>query len=154
MAQSEGEYVSKYLIVDLDGTLACDKHRNHLLQEKPRLWDAYFALCDKDQVHDDIRYIVNMFETMGHHIVIITGRCESVRRKTVEWLDKHDIGFDSLLMRPVGDRTDDHELKLGIAKRIGLTPNRVLAVLEDRQRVVDAWRAAGYRCLQVAPGNF
>ena len=29
-----------------------------------------------------------------------------------------------------------------------------ILVLDDRDRVVKMWRAAGLRCLQVAPGDF
>jgi hypothetical protein len=30
----------------------------------------------------------------------------------------------------------------------------VVAVYDDRQQVVDMWRAMGIDCFQVAPGNF
>lgn len=57
-------------------------------------------------------------------------------------------------MRPHGDHTPDHELKkqwLELARAQGRPPN---LVFDDRQKVVDMWRAEGIPCFQVAPGQF
>jgi hypothetical protein len=35
-----------------------------------------------------------------------------------------------------------------------LPPAQVLFIVEDRAAVVEMWRAAGYVCLQCAPGEF
>ena len=40
-------------------------------------------------------------------------------------------------------------VKLGMMNSLGLTPNQVLCILDDRQSVVDMWRANGFRVMQV-----
>tara|TARA_R100000152_G_C6778259_1_gene208785 strand:- start:1020 stop:1460 length:441 start_codon:yes stop_codon:yes gene_type:complete len=58
-------------------------------------------------------------------------------------------GEPHLFMRSEGDRRDDVTVKREMFKKIGLTPDNVVAVLDDRQGVVDMWREEGFLCLQV-----
>jgi hypothetical protein len=90
----------------------------------------------------------------AYKIVIITGRIERIRTKTTNWLDEFDIPYHELIMRPTDDRTDDHILKVRQAINHGYHPERVIAVFEDRNRVVKSWRDAGYLCFQVREGDF
>lgn len=144
----------KAIIFDLDGTLASDAHRNHhLWPVEKRNWDAYFEACDKDAPRKEIIAIAQAFSVAGHPIHILTGRAESTLDKTVRWLCDHGVPFDSLRMRPMHDRTDDHILKPIWGSQLG-GPSNILFIVEDRQRVVDAWRLLGYTVLQCAKGNF
>ena len=57
-------------------------------------------------------------------------------------------------MREHRDYTADDELKRGWlikSRDAGRAPD---LVFDDRQRVVDMWRAEGIPCFQVAPGDF
>ena len=75
-----------------------------------------------------------------------------VRTQTERWLeDVGDFGhYAGLVMRKAGDRRPDTEIKLEMIRELGLTPNDVLCIFDDRQCVVDMWRANGYRVMQVA----
>lgn len=96
----------------------------------------------------------------GHIIWIMSGRREDTKEATLEWLEKNEVPWDYISMRGVGDRTQDTELKINWAKTEKLYADedpvihRILFVLEDRQRMVDAWREEGITCFQVRPGNF
>lgn len=173
----------KNVIVDLDGTLALDIHRNHLLNKlcvmcegggafikgiegKMKLvecshcggkgrthdWKTYFSLVHTDIPNHDI---IELVKTLAQHytILIFTGRISSTLTETVDWLTRHDVPYNKLIMRPDNNRIDDHILKIqwGLEQS---PPDHTLFVLEDRGRVVDAWRKAKYTCLQVAPGDF
>jgi hypothetical protein len=162
------------IIVDLDGTLALDAVRakkhlhipcyHHDSQEdancpvckgagKWHRWDEYFAECDSDALcYPVYRILQGLWR--DHKIYILSGRSDVVRDKTVAWLNQHSIRYDQLVMRGADNREQDNVLKIRWAKELGLTPENTLFVLEDRARVVEAWRSAGYVCLQVAPGNF
>ena len=58
-------------------------------------------------------------------------------------------------MRPSGDTTPDDVLKLNWLKE-GMFGNKadIMAVFDDRNKVVDMWRSEGITCFQVAEGNF
>lgn len=141
------------IIVDLDGTLALDEHRSHHLKVEPKRWKEYFSACGNDEPNHPVIFVVKAMRDAGFHIVIVSGRCDSTRKETTEWLRRHEIPYSALHMRAEGDRTQDDVLKIDIIKRFGLT-QRIFFVLEDRSRVVAAWRAAGFACFQVAPGDF
>lgn len=165
----------KAIICDLDGTIALDHKRSHHLhnkscptqaaangkhygcscESKDRNWDEYFDACDTDTPCDATISTIELFWGFGYPVYILSGRSMSAHKKTIQWLRDYSVQYSYLQMRSENDRTDDHVLKLHWAKDVfGLTPDNVLFVLEDRQRVVDMWRANGYRCFQVAAGNF
>ena len=143
-----------YVIVDIDGTCANNAHRQPLLQQTPRDWDTFHDLCDLDTPHEHIRYVVWGLFWQGHTPVYVSGRMERSRLKTELWLSKHRFPSGPLYMRPENDHRDDTVIKTELAAKAGLSPSNVLLALDDRDRVVKMWREAGYKCLQVAEGDF
>lgn len=143
-------------IFDLDGTLANNDHRNHLVAgvEHPD-WDGYFRQCSKDTAHLAITRICNALYNAGFEIWIWTGRSADTARASLEWLEEHQIPHHGLRMRPSGDRTPDHELKLQWYNELSQDDrDRIVAAFEDRARMVAMYRNLGVVCLQVAPGDF
>ncbi len=62
--------------------------------------------------------------------------------------------YSALYMRPEGDTRKDVLIKQEIYEREVKGKYNVLFVLNDRQQVVDSWRALGLTVSQVAPGDF
>jgi hypothetical protein len=152
----DGKKSQKDIIVcDLDGTLALDDHRSHLLHQPggKRDWDAYFALCHLDKPNLPIIELTQELNENGYEIYILTGRSETVKQPTINWLAKYRIPYSHLQMRRADSRTADDVLKVQWCSQLGIS-ERVWLVLEDRDRVVKSWRDSGYTCLQVRPGNF
>ena len=136
----------KTVLVDIDGTLA--KH----VERSP--YD--YRKLHTDALHEDIAELVRVLFAGGYAIVIVSGRPDEEDNyiRTYEWLEKHNIPFSHLFMRKGGDRRNDSIVKAEIYRN-DIEPTRdVFLVLDDRNRVVDAWRNLGLRCLQVAPGDF
>ena len=79
----------------------------------------------------------------------MTARDASFREETAEWLNRNDIPFDQLLMRPEYDIRRDDVIKLELFEQY-LKSDDIWFVLEDRQICVDMWRAEGLACFQVA----
>lgn len=96
----------------------------------------------------------------GAEVRIWSGRSDAVRTETIEWLNRYfSCGFDAasveLKMRRDGDFTPDEKLKESWLDE--LSPDdagRLVAVFDDRDKVVRMWREAGVSCFQVAPGEF
>ena len=146
--------MNEIIICDLDGTLALDQGRaQECLHSGKRDWDAYYDRCHEDLPNLKVIELLENFSEIAS-IWILSGRVQRTRSVTLEWLETHRVPFHQLIMRADGDRTDDYELKLRWAQEFGMTPASVWFILEDRTRVVEAWRAAGYTCLQVAAGEF
>ena len=148
-----------FVIFDLDGTLAIDKHREHFLLLPEKDWDAYFDACDGDDPNRPILDVVNLFRQCNelsekHRVEIWTGRNERVRDKTIAWLKAHDVSYDALRMRGADDFRKDTEVKgdwLASCRAEGRVPD---IVFDDRNSVVNWWREQGITCCQVAEGDF
>ena len=147
--------MKQYAIIDLDGTCSNAEGRKYLIDgSQKKDWYKFYDLCDQDDPHHDILQLVKILHVCGYYIAYLTGRVERVRAKTVTWLFKHDFPEGSLQMRPDGDTRQDSIVKAEMADRCGLTPENTFLVLDDRDQVVKMWRERGFRCLQVANGNF
>ncbi len=136
-----------FVIFDLDGTIADIRHRTHFVRRGARNWDAFFSACV-----DDVEYphVVETFKAhlnAGHKVRIWSARSDVVRGETVKWLAA--VGIDPGLlqhMRAEGDSTPDAVLKRHWLNQEHDKPD---LVYDDRQRVVDMWRAEGIPCFQV-----
>lgn len=138
------------IIVDIDGTLA------HMVDRSP--FD--YSQVHTDTVDETIRALVNSEWARGTLVIVCSGRDSSCREATEKWLGDHGILFDRLLMRDgeakdaAGNKLPDWIVKAGIFDEHIRERFNVKYVLDDRQQVVDMWRALGLKCLQVAEGNF
>ncbi|MBC3872641.1 phosphatase domain-containing protein [Undibacterium flavidum] len=150
-------------IFDLDGTMAIIDHRRHWVQkEKPSCedWHQFHIECEFDVPNTSVIQTMEILRNSGADIWIFSGRSDEVREMTENWLMKHanfnaDELQTALSMRIAGDFTPDDELKLiWLANMLDEDRNRLVAVFDDRDRVVQMWRQEGISCFQVALGNF
>lgn len=142
-------------VFDLDGTLALNEHRKHHLLKPVKDWDAFNRDSLKDLPHSPIIRLAQIL-SQSHTIAILSGRGDVVKQGTIDWLYAHNMPFQYLDMRPEGNHDDDCILKLSMMRRLQehYPLKKVHAIFDDRQKVVDMWRANGFTCLQVAPGDF
>jgi phosphoglycolate phosphatase-like HAD superfamily hydrolase len=149
---------SKTIIVDLDGTLAFNKHRFHFIDKSLGHkvdWNTYFEACDKDSPNTSVIETIKALKLTGYQIHIFSARGDIVRDKTIKWLSKYDVPYDQLTMREMNSFTPDEELKKSWL--LSYYPNykeEVLCVYDDRDKVVKMWRSLGLSCFQVAEGDF
>jgi hypothetical protein len=172
------------IIFDLDGTLANCEHRRHFVDPRKREclcgsqlnslchkckdwqpnWPAFYEACNLDE---PIEPVLSTFihltqgEPFNHDVQIWSGRCESVREKTLKWLvgltgycEDYQYWDRRLKMRPIGDNTPDEVLKERWLDESCLTVNELSGritqhqhsidfVFDDRPKVVRMWRRRG-----------
>lgn len=150
--------MKRYIICDIDGTVADLTHRRHHVENRPKNWKAFQEASIDDPPHQDIVALLERLD-QTHQVILVSGRNESERSLTEKWFRKHvNIFMPPLFMRHWTDyRADDivkEEIYLKTLKPQYITPETTWFVLDDRQRVVDMWRRNGFRVLQVAPGDF
>jgi hypothetical protein len=176
------------IIFDLDGTLANCEHRRHFVDPEKNFslyflppgntknnmpsgwytsnherwkpdWKAFYEACDKD---DPIEPVINLFHDlngMEREVNIWSGRCESTREKTYQWLLDHvEIKYITrfcpekhLKMRPIGDYTPDDQLKERWLDEALAEGKKIEFVFDDRKKVVRMWRRRGifvFNCCQ------
>ena len=140
------------IIFDLDGTLSIVGDRLKYLRCEPKDWDSFYEACGEDAVNEPVAKLYRQL-WQHNHLKIVTGRRESTRGETIDWLRRHfmGIGDNDLHMRADGDYRHDLSVKPElVADFVG----EIEMIFEDRDSMVTKWRGMGITCLQVANGNF
>lgn len=135
----------KVVIFDIDGTLADTTHRLHYIYPpagQKKNWGKFFAEAKNDPLIPHVAELVRMYRIRGHIPYLVTGRPESMRADTEEWLLNHGIRYSMLLMRPLGDHRPDYIVKEEIIKP-HFDPEDVICAYEDRLHVAEMWRKLG-----------
>ena len=144
----------KAAIFDLDGTLCDCRHRLHHVTHGKRDWDAFFAGVPHDTLHEPIYAIlVALRAERCYAIVLCSGRPEKCRADTVQWLERYEVPYDALYMRPDGDTRPDHEVKSQILEGIKADGYEPFVAIDDRDSICEVWRNAGIMTLQCAPSE-
>ena len=138
------------IIVDLDGTVCLHNGRNPY---------------ELTRVSEDIpnyplvRFLQGLI--YNKHIIFLSGRegTDQCRKDTIEWLTKNIYPSEfkckwELIMRDKGSFEPDEVIKERIFHRDIEPKYNVIAVFDDRDKVVKMWRSLGLLCNQVYWGNF
>ena len=146
----------KIVIFDLDGTLALiDKRRAISTKDNGKMdWSRFFdpGLIDLDLPNTPVITMANLLSSQ-YRIWILSGRSDVTQQATIDWLAKHNVTYDHLVMRPQNLLyMPDNDLKQSWLDTIG--KDNVAMVFDDRQQVVDMWRDNGLTTFQVAEGDF
>jgi len=152
----------KTVIFDLDGTLAdITKRREMSTKESGKIdWDVFFT---PENIWFDTpnEVVIQMAQMLSqkNRIVIFSGRSKGTKSETKRWLDKFDVPYDVIKMRPTSKDwmyMPDDELKQYWLDSLfpDEKKNNILCVFDDRDKVVKMWRDNGLQCFQVANGNF
>jgi len=129
------------LIVDLDGTVADNRHRQHLIpREKTQThhWHAFNNTCDLDAPVTAVIDLIHLYMQMNpaRALIFATSRTETARDKTERFLAQYFEGYGyQLLMRPVDDHRSAVDIKAEWLDNLAplITDNSVF--LEDNRDV-------------------
>jgi len=144
----------KWVIFDIDGTLANISHRLHYINGvEKKDWDGFNSKMLFDEYKPAIGHIQKLYWNNGFQMAIVTGRFEKYRDMTVQWLKRFSINYNELHMRPDEDYSSDYLVKEAIYEK-HFKDRDILFVVDDRQRVVDMWRDKGLICLQCQQGDY
>jgi predicted kinase len=146
------------ILVDIDGTLA---HMRDL--RGPFDW----AKVGVDEPDLNVIRVINWIntgmafesESSGNpmddaKIIVMSGRDAVCRPETERWLNANNVYYDHLFMRPEGDMRADNIVKHELFNQHIRDNYDVVMVFDDRNQVVDMWRAMGVQVAQVAVGDF
>ena len=148
----------KAIIVDIDGTIALRDGRSPFDYEK-----VYTDKVDHRMAH----LLKRLIGDCDYEVFFVTGREDigNCRQKTSDWLNDniyplqgHDgfmpVNNWKLLMRAKDDHRSDEVTKKEIYETKIKPWFDVVAVFDDRDRVVKMWRDLGLLCLQPYYGDF
>jgi uncharacterized HAD superfamily protein len=135
-------------IFDLDGTIANNEHRLHLIKDEN--WEQYFELSSKDTPYEYIVELMDVLHDVCQGLFICTSRDESQRLITEDWLDQHEVRYDHLMMAQIGDTRSHAEIKKGMVDFIRADGYEILLAVDDRPSVIKMFRDNGIPCLAMS----
>jgi len=130
-------------IVDIDGTVALKGDRD--------IYDG--AKAHLDTVNEDVAEVIRML-SVDFPMIYMSGRSDEHREVTADWLASHGLVADHLHMRAAGDHRKDSTVKHELFDQHVRGNYNIRGVFDDRNQVVEMWRAIGLTVFQVADGNF
>jgi hypothetical protein len=89
-------------VFDVDGVVADVRHRLHHVARQPKNWRAFFAGAGDDPPLPEGLALARRYAP-DHLLVWLTGRPDYLRGITRDWLGRHDLPSDRLVMRPTRD---------------------------------------------------
>ena len=131
------------VIFDVDGTLA------HMRNRGPFDWDK----VDRDDFNQIVGEQVKFHKSMGRKIFIVSGRDESCRKLTEEWLKFYDVEYDALFMRPKDNYEKDTVIKKKIIETEFKDKFNIMLWIDDRRQVLDMLFQEGIYTFSCNQGN-
>ncbi len=127
------------VIFDMDGTLCDTSQIIHLIEGEEKNFAAFHAASADCPPHAEVVEAAWEQAAKGIAILVVTSREFIWRDLTLDWLVAHDIAYDALYMRIVGDYRKDVLIKTDILQQIGADGFRVLEAWDDKASVLDLW---------------
>ena len=132
------------IVIDLDGTVAL--HRNRL----PFDWDKLGTDFFDPRMH----HIIMTCVKSGVKLIFLTGRPESVRLATENWISNNLQTDYELIMRPVNDYRSGEIVKKELWEKYVEPYYNTICVFEDSNKCVNMWRELGLLTCQVANADY
>ena len=139
----------KAIIVDMDGTLSSSAHRAHFVTNKPADWSSFHGHMVQDQPIPQMVKLLKQHDMAGHTIVVLTLRPERMRKHIEDWLDRYDIPFDEMYLRPEGNYERGDVVKHDIISKDIMPEFDVVAAYDDNNTILDMERELGLKTFKI-----
>lgn len=141
------------IVFDMDGVLSDAATRQHYLEQPRRDWDAFFAACGDDELIEEVARLLDVLDD-DLQIVLLTARPLTVQPQTLGWLERYELRWDLLLMRPYGDYTASRTFKKESVEQLRTYGFDLRLAFEDDRRNVEMFHAEGVPCIYIHSGYY
>jgi hypothetical protein len=140
------------VLVDVDNTISDARWRDPWLGN----WELFYSQGAYDVPVLPVLRMVNAMSLCGDTIIHLTGRPERWRGLTLDWMIRHKVRTDGLIMRPDDDYSPTAELKIALARKLfgeDLPEAGVGLMIDDMEKVLEKFREAGVDTLLTGLGG-
>jgi hypothetical protein len=141
------------VVFDLDGVLSNAAARQHYIKAPRPDWESFFSASAQDPLVDEVAALLGLLAP-ELAVVLLTARPARIGGLTVEWLARHDLRWDLLVMRRDGDYRPAQHFKQEALSDIRGRRFVLKLCLEDDLRNVEMFRAEGVPCLYIHSGYY
>lgn len=141
--------MTRAVIVDLDGTLVDVSDIEHHVTGPEKDYAAFHAASSDAPADAEVLAAVQEAHASGLAVLVVTSREFVWRDLTLDWLVAHEVPYDELVMRIVGDYRPDHVVKAEMLDRLEADGYAVERAWEDRDEIADLWAGRGIEVVRV-----
>jgi hypothetical protein len=131
------------VIADLDGTLCDVSGILHHLDGEERDFAAFHAASADCPPHAEVADAVRAAHDAGKAVLVVTSREFVWRDLTLDWLVAHEVPYDELVMRIVGDYRADDIVKAEMLDQLEADGWAISEAWEDSADIVGLWESRG-----------
>lgn len=134
--------VNRFVIFDIDGTLANVNHRFHHSRISCNCGLDFFPHGHTDDLDFSVYKYYEFFKLRGYKIYIFTSRNEKYRFQTEKWLNENNIIVDKLEMRLKDDYRPSYIIKEEFLKKNfqNISDFVIQAVFESDESCIEMYK--------------
>ncbi len=141
------------VIFDMDGVLSDASQRQHFLDGPFQYWEKFFAACGEDApIHEAVEMARLLDSSLA--VILLTARPIRVRGQTLDWLQRHPVRWDLLVMRDEDDWTSSHSFKRTEMRDLEGRGFEIRLAIDDDPRNVEMYRRANINALYFHSGYY
>jgi hypothetical protein len=141
------------VVFDLDGVLSNAADRQHFIKAARPDWESFFSASADDPLVDEVAALLGLLAP-ELAVVLLTARPARIAPLTIDWLARHDLRWDLLVMRRDGDYRPARNFKQEALRDIRSRRLDLKLAFEDDRRNVEMFRAEGVPCLYIHSGYY
>jgi hypothetical protein len=143
------------VLVDIDGVLSDASGRQHHLKnpEGRRDWRGFFGAVGEDEPLTAVPALLGLLDP-SLTVVLLSARPAWVFQLTVDWLHRHTMRWDLLILRGDDDLTQADAFKRDVLRDLRQTGWDVALAVDDDQRIIEMYTSEGQPALYVHSGYY
>jgi hypothetical protein len=143
------------VLIDIDGVLADATHRQHFLNnaEGRRDWEGFFGAVGEDPPLLAVPALLQLIDT-DTAVVLLSARPSWVFAITVEWLHRHQLRWDLVILRGDDDNTHAASFKRAVLAELRAEGWLVALAVDDDERIIEMYENEGQPALYVHSGYY
>jgi len=142
-------------VVDIDGVLSDASGRQHHLNNAGgvRDWRSFFGAVGEDPPLPATAALLRLLPSEVI-VVLLSARPNWVFDRTVDWLERHDIRWDLLVLRGDGSNAAAAEFKRAVAHQMVGQGFTIEFAFDDDARTVEMYLKEGIPAMYVHSGYY
>ena len=153
--RAEPRPVGRAAVVDIDGVLSDASTRQHFLNnpEGVRDWQGFFGTVGEDRPLVAVPALLHLLDP-GITVILLSGRPAWVAERTRDWLERHGIRWDQIVVREGDDVMDPAAFKRDVVCSLREDGWDVVLAFDDNEAIVRMFVAEDIPTLYVHSGYY
>jgi hypothetical protein len=143
------------VLVDIDGVLSDASGRQHHLKnpEGRRDWRGFFGAVGEDQPLTAVPALLGLLDPTLT-VVLLSARPAWVFELTVDWLHRHTMRWDLLILRDDDELTQASDFKRGVLGELREMGWQIALAIDDDERIIEMYTEEQQPALYVHSGYY